>query len=40
MHRGALLSDGHIEGKNLICGLHGWDYCDTTGIRDGGVSLG
>jgi glutamate synthase domain-containing protein 2 len=32
MHRGALLSDGHIEGKNLICGLRGWDYCYTTGI--------
>ena len=26
LHRGALLSDGHIDGKNLICGLHGWDY--------------
>jgi glutamate synthase domain-containing protein 2 len=32
MHRGALLSDGHIEGKNLICGVHGWDYCYTTGV--------
>jgi glutamate synthase domain-containing protein 2 len=32
LHRGALLSDGHIEGKNLICGLHGWDYCYETGV--------
>jgi glutamate synthase domain-containing protein 2 len=32
LHRGALLSDGHIEGKNLICGLHGWDYCYKTGV--------
>ena len=21
-HRGALMSDGHIEGGNLVCGLH------------------
>ena len=32
MHRGALLSDGHVEGKNLICGLHQWDYCYKTGV--------
>jgi glutamate synthase domain-containing protein 2 len=32
LHRGALMSDGHVEGKNLICGLHGWDYCYTTGV--------
>jgi glutamate synthase domain-containing protein 2 len=32
MHRGALLSDGHIEGENLICGLHNWDYCYKTGV--------
>ncbi len=32
MHRGALLSDGHVEGKNLICGLHNWDYCYKTGV--------
>ena len=25
-HRGALMSDGHVDGNNLICGLHGWDY--------------
>ena len=32
LHRGALLSDGYIEGENLICGLHAWDYCYRTGI--------
>ena len=32
LHRGALLSDGHIEGGNLICGLHNWDYCYKSGI--------
>ena len=32
MHRGALLSDGHIDGKNLICGVHNWDYCYKTGV--------
>ncbi len=31
LHRGALMSDGHISGDNLICGLHGWDY----GFRNG-----
>ncbi len=33
-HRGALLADGHIEGQNLICGLHGWDYRYDTGISE------
>ena len=32
LHRGALLSDGYIEGKNLVCGLHFWDYCYKSGI--------
>jgi glutamate synthase domain-containing protein 2 len=32
LHRGALLSDGHIDGEDLICGLHGWDYRYDTGI--------
>ena len=27
LHRGALMADGHIDGNNLICGLHNWDYC-------------
>ena len=34
LHRGALLSDGHIDGDNLICGLHGWDYRVDTGISE------
>lgn len=33
-HRGALLSDGHIEGENLLCGLHGWDYRFKTGVSE------
>jgi glutamate synthase domain-containing protein 2 len=32
LHRGALLSDGHVDGDNLICGLHNWDYCYRSGI--------
>jgi methylamine---glutamate N-methyltransferase subunit C len=31
-HRGALLADGRVEGPNLICGVHGWDYRLDTGI--------
>lgn len=33
-HRGVLLSDGHIDGENLICGVHGWDYRYDTGISE------
>jgi glutamate synthase domain-containing protein 2 len=30
LHRGALMADGRVEGRNLVCGLHGWDYrCDS-----------
>ncbi len=32
LHRGALMSDGSIKSKDLICGLHGWDYDYTTGV--------
>ena len=32
LHRGALLADGHVEGDDLICGLHGWDYRIDTGV--------
>ncbi|MFT5886142.1 MAG: glutamate synthase domain-containing protein 2/nitrite reductase [Arcticibacterium sp.] len=32
LHRGALMSDGHVEGNNLICGLHGWDYRLDSGV--------
>ena len=31
-HRGALMADGRIEGGNIICGLHDWDYCYKSGI--------
>jgi nitrite reductase/ring-hydroxylating ferredoxin subunit len=31
-HRGALLADGRVEGPNLICGVHGWDYRLDTGV--------
>ena len=33
-HRGALMSDGHIDGDNIICGVHGWDYRLDTGISE------
>ena len=32
LHRGALLADGHLEGDDLICGLHGWDYRIESGV--------
>jgi len=31
-HRGALMVDGHVDGDNLICGVHGWDYQLDTGV--------
>lgn len=31
-HRGALLADGRVEGDNLVCGVHGWDYRLDTGV--------
>ncbi len=31
-HRGALLCDGHINGENLICGVHNWDYRYDSGV--------
>lgn len=34
LHRGALLADGFIDGDNLICGLHNWDYRIDTGISE------
>ncbi len=33
-HRGALMADGHVDGDNLICGVHGWDYRINTGISE------
>jgi glutamate synthase domain-containing protein 2 len=34
LHRGALMADGHVDGDNLICGLHGWDYRMDTGVSE------
>ena len=34
LHRGALLADGHVQGDNLICGLHNWDYRLDSGISE------
>lgn len=34
LHRGALMSDGHVDGDNLICGVHGWDYRIDTGVSE------
>ncbi len=33
-HRGALLADGFIDGHNLICGVHFWDYRYDTGVSE------
>ncbi|MFK8019182.1 MAG: Rieske (2Fe-2S) protein [Pseudomonadales bacterium] len=33
-HRGALMSDGYVDGNNLICGVHGWDYRFDTGVSE------
>ena len=30
----ALMADGAIEGDNIICGVHGWDYRYDTGISE------
>ena len=34
LHRGALMADGHVEGDNLICGVHGWDYRVDSGVSE------
>lgn len=34
LHRGALMSDGHVRGNNLICGVHDWDYRLDTGVSE------
>ncbi len=34
LHRGALMSDGHVRGRNLICGVHNWDYRLDTGVSE------
>lgn len=33
-HRGALLSDGYVDGDNLMCGVHYWDYRYDTGVSE------
>lgn len=33
-HRGALMSDGHVDGHNIICGVHNWDYRVDTGVSE------
>ena len=33
-HRGALMSDGYVDGDNLICGVHHWDYRLDTGVSE------
>lgn len=32
LHRGALMADGYVEGDNLMCGVHNWDYRLDSGI--------
>jgi glutamate synthase domain-containing protein 2 len=34
LHRGALMSDGYVQGDNLICGLHYWDYRLDSGVSE------
>ncbi|WP_341225061.1 glutamate synthase-related protein [uncultured Arcticibacterium sp.] len=34
LHRGALMADGYVDGHNLMCGLHGWDYRLDTGVSE------
>ncbi|MDJ0709058.1 MAG: glutamate synthase-related protein [Woeseiaceae bacterium] len=33
-HRGALMADGYVDGDNLICGVHAWDYRLDTGVSE------
>ncbi len=34
LHRGALLSDGSADDRNLYCGVHGWDYRLDSGVSE------
>ena len=34
LHRGALMADGHVDGDNLICGVHDWDYRIDSGVSE------
>ena len=31
-HRGVLMADGYIQGDNILCGVHNWDYRIDTGV--------
>lgn len=33
-HRGALMADGYMDGDNLICGVHDWDYRVDSGVSE------
>ena len=28
------MADGHVDGHNLICGVHGWDYRVDSGVSE------
>jgi glutamate synthase domain-containing protein 2 len=32
LHRGALMADGSVRGKDLVCGVHNWDYQYESGV--------
>jgi glutamate synthase domain-containing protein 2/nitrite reductase/ring-hydroxylating ferredoxin subunit len=34
LHRGALMADGYVDGNNLMCGVHAWDYRLDTGVSE------
>ncbi|MDA1256543.1 MAG: glutamate synthase-related protein [Chloroflexi bacterium] len=34
LHRGAMLADGHVDGQNLVCGVHDWDYRLDSGVSE------
>ncbi len=34
LHRGALMADGFVRGRNLICGVHDWDYRLESGVSE------
>ena len=34
LHRGALLADGRVEGRNIICGVHDWDFRIDSGVSE------
>ena len=34
LHRGALMADGYVDGHNLVCGVHRWDYRLDSGVSE------